>query len=94
MIGYYALCSVIAVLVIPFFSAMVYAAVDMKKTMQEIENFYNDETKAQSFSTDYSRVKITIGGESYPSCKCAYCGCTNDHIYGTCDYCGAPLSTE
>lgn len=26
-----------------------------------------------------------------PSCKCAYCGCTNDHIYGTCDYCGAPL---
>lgn len=24
-------------------------------------------------------------------CKCAYCGCTNDHIYGTCDYCGAPL---
>ena len=31
---------------------------------------------------------------SKPSCKCAYCGCTNDHIYGTCDYCGAPLSTE
>ena len=27
-----------------------------------------------------------------PSCKCEYCGCTNDHIYGTCDYCGAPLS--
>ena len=26
-----------------------------------------------------------------PSCKCAYCGCTNDHICGTCDYCGAPL---
>lgn len=26
-----------------------------------------------------------------PSCKCSYCGCTNDHIYGTCDYCGAPL---
>lgn len=26
-----------------------------------------------------------------PSCKCQYCGCTNDHIYGTCDYCGAPL---
>ena len=91
MIGYYALCSVIAVLVISFLSAMVYDAVDMKKTMQEIENFYNDETKVQSFSTDYSRVKITIGGESYPSSKCSYCGCTNDHIYGTCDYCGAPL---
>lgn len=29
-----------------------------------------------------------------PSCKCAYCGCTNDHIYGTCDYCCAPLSEE
>ena len=27
-----------------------------------------------------------------PTCKCAYCECTNDHIYGTCDYCGAPLS--
>lgn len=26
-----------------------------------------------------------------PSCKCQYCGCTNDHIYGTCDFCGAPL---
>ncbi|MBO7070515.1 MAG: hypothetical protein J6W09_04400 [Bacteroidales bacterium] len=26
-----------------------------------------------------------------PSCKCAYCECTNDHIYGLCDYCGAPL---
>lgn len=91
MIGYYALCSVIAVLVISFLSAMVYDAVDMKKTMQEIENFYNDETKVQSFSTDYSRAKITIDGESYPSSKCAYCGCTNDHIYGTCDYCGAPL---
>ena len=30
--------------------------------------------------------------KSDPSCKCAYCDCTNDHIYGTCDYCGAPLS--
>ena len=29
--------------------------------------------------------------EFKPSSKCAYCGCTNDHIYGTCDYCGAPL---
>ena len=24
-------------------------------------------------------------------CKCAYCDTMNDHIYGTCDYCGAPL---
>lgn len=29
-----------------------------------------------------------------PSCKCSYCGCTNDHIYGTCDYCGAPLEGQ
>lgn len=29
-----------------------------------------------------------------PTCKCAYCECTNDHIYGTCDYCGAPLGGE
>lgn len=29
--------------------------------------------------------------EPKPSCKCKYCECTNDHIYGTCDYCGAPL---
>ena len=30
--------------------------------------------------------------KSEPTCKCAYCECTNDHVYGTCDYCGAPLS--
>lgn len=32
-----------------------------------------------------------LASDSKPSSKCAYCGCTNDHIYGTCDYCGAPL---
>ena len=31
--------------------------------------------------------------ESKPSAKCQYCGCTNDHIYGTCDFCGAPLDS-
>lgn len=25
------------------------------------------------------------------SCKCEYCGCTNEKESGTCDYCGAPL---
>ena len=34
---------------------------------------------------------LKINDTHGPSCKCAYCGCTNDHIYGTCDYCGAPL---
>ena len=38
--------------------------------------------------TSYTDNTITV---HEPSCKCAYCGCTNDHIYGTCDYCGAPL---
>ena len=37
------------------------------------------------------RSEAACHSESYLSSKCAYCGCTNDHIYGTCDYCGAPL---
>lgn len=40
-------------------------------------------------NADLNAIESGIGSE--PSCKCAYCGCTNDHIYGTCDYCGAPL---
>lgn len=36
----------------------------------------------------------SLTSEGRPSAKCAYCGCTNDHIYGTCDYCGASLSEE
>ena len=38
---------------------------------------------------DYAEEQIH--SESKLSSKCEYCGCTNDHIYGTCDYCGAPL---
>ena len=50
-------------------------------------------TEATSIRTDtignvLERTKYTF------RCRCAYCGCTNDHIYGTCDYCGAPLSEE
>ena len=40
---------------------------------------------------EISAFRAACHSESYPSSKCAYCGCTNDHIYGTCDYCGAPL---
>lgn len=45
------------------------------------------------FSVDWEFVNrpLTSIEMHEPSCKCAYCGCTNDHIYGTCDYCGAPL---
>ena len=47
-------------------------------------------------SADLNVVESGIGSlpSNKPSCKCAYCGCTNDHVYGTCDYCGAPLSEE
>lgn len=40
---------------------------------------------------EFTSQLLTTIGTHEPSCKCAYCGCTNDHIYGTCDYCGAPL---
>ena len=45
------------------------------------------------FSVDweFANQPLTTIEMHEPSCKCAYCGCTNDHIYGTCDYCGAPL---
>lgn len=39
----------------------------------------------------FANRPITATEMHEPSCKCQYCGCTNDHIYGTCDYCGAPL---
>lgn len=47
-------------------------------------------------NADLNAIEHGIGSwpTNEPSCKCAYCGCTNDHIYGTCDYCGAPLSED
>ncbi len=47
----------------------------------ELYEIYDDVMQATPINAD----------AHLPSCKCAYCGCTNDHIYGTCDYCGAPL---
>lgn len=44
----------------------------------------NVHTKLSKPTTD---TNVTTCGKK----RCAYCGCTNDHIYGTCDYCGAPL---
>lgn len=71
----------------------------------ELDEIYDDVMRAtpinaeehlvdkSGFSVDWefaNRPLATIEMHE-PSCKCAYCGCTNDHIYGTCDYCGAPL---
>lgn len=41
--------------------------------------------------TEVTETMESLTSDGRPSAKCAYCGCTNDHIYGTCDYCGAPL---
>ena len=71
----------------------------------EVDEIYDDVMRAtrinaeehlvdkSGFSVDweFANQPLTTIEMHEPSCKCAYCGCTNDHIYGTCDYCGAPL---
>ena len=66
----------------------------------ETGSYYLVERDGYRMLTDESRIELitklitnsySACSESKPSSKCAYCGCTNDHIYGTCDYCGAPL---
>lgn len=71
----------------------------------EMDEIYDDVMRAtpinaeahlvdkSGFSVDweFANRPLTSIEMHEPSCKCAYCGYTNDHIYGTCDYCGAPL---
>ena len=44
----------------------------------------NVNTRPSKPTTD---TNVTTGGKK----RCAYCDTINDHIYGTCDYCSAPL---
>ena len=57
-----------------------------KKLDDWVPVYFTDECEF----TDYVKSE-NVDEPHDPSCKCAYCDCTNDHIYGTCDYCGAPL---
>lgn len=64
-------------------------AYHLNATLPNIEN----RTFTIKGNAELNAIESGLGrcGNNNPSCKCAYCGCTNDHIYGTCDYCGAPL---
>lgn len=71
----------------------------------EVDEIYDDVMRATRINAEehlvdksgfyvdleFANQPLTTIEMHEPSCKCAYCGCTNDHIYGTCDYCGAPL---
>ena len=84
-------------IVFPFVSVLVAWIVsflrrDMKyieDTRKQVEEFRSQANPDKDLEDCVRR--LAGHSESHPSTKCAYCGCTNDHIYGTCDYCGAPL---
>lgn len=64
--------------------------IEMLKTYEVFSNAAYNVGKSNTHtkpSKPTTYTNVTTGGKK----RCAYCGCTNDHIYGTCDYCGAPL---
>ena len=64
-------------------------AADSELNWRQIAFFPTGNASLWGIKTEVA--SFSLDSHQKPSCKCQYCGCTNDHIYGTCDYCGAPL---
>ena len=64
------------------------AAEELAKQMYEIAHSIDLENTIETKPSPPTTASC-VASASHK--RCAYCDCTNDHIYGTCDYCGAPL---